>query len=60
VNKADTASVQTSPVSKKTPDTQKEEKPQVKKSILDELINRPSSAQTQRTRPEKPEDKDHA
>ncbi len=57
VNKADTASVQTSPVSKKTPDTQKEEKPQVKKSILDELINRPSSAQTQRTRPEKPEDK---
>lgn len=37
----------------------KEEKPQVKKSVLDELINRPASGGTQMTR-QKPEDQDNA
>jgi ABC-2 type transport system ATP-binding protein len=38
----------------------KEDKPQVKKSVLDELINRPASGGTEMTRHEKPEDEDNA
>ncbi|MCE5186175.1 MAG: ABC transporter ATP-binding protein [Planctomycetaceae bacterium] len=39
---------------------QMQEAPPVKKSILDELVNRPDGGQTQITRPQKPEEPDHA
>lgn len=58
VAKADTAVTQTASVSRE--DAKKEEKQEVNQSILDGLLNRPKDGQTQVTRPQKPEDKDHA
>jgi len=59
MDKSDTGVTQTAAPAPQQAPEKKEEKPQVKKSVLDELIGRPAGG-TEMTRPDSPEDKNDA